>query len=166
MDGRERWERTRGGLVVPGGLGTGAAAWVVAGEEERATTLVVKVGGLELRLEGEDELEGAVGVGAVGGHVEAEDGGDVVGGEDAVVLRAERLVGLILGDLGDVVRELELTGRQVSRTAAVALCQGSLAEDLSGVCGDEASQHGESSNRLHLEGGVLILRSKLEVMGR
>ena len=57
-------------------------------------------------LLGEDELKGAVGGGALGGHVEGEDGGDVVGGEDAVVLRAELLVGLRLGDLGDVVREL------------------------------------------------------------
>lgn len=106
-----------------------------------------------MRLQWEDELEGAVGVGAVSGHVEAEDRRDVVGGEDAVVLRAERLVWLILGDLGDVVRELELAGRQVSRAAAVAFCQGALAQDFSGVCGDEASQHGESSDGLHLGGG-------------
>lgn len=34
VHGREGWERTWSGLVVPGGLGTRAAAWVVAGEEE------------------------------------------------------------------------------------------------------------------------------------
>jgi len=66
----------------------------------------------------EEEFQGAVCAGAGGGDVEAEDGGDVVGGEDTKVLRAVGLVGLRLGDLGDVVRELELAWRQGARAAS------------------------------------------------
>jgi hypothetical protein len=119
VNGWERRERTGGGLIVPGGLWARAAAWVVAGEEEGATTFVLEVGGLELRLQREDELESAVGIGARGWDIEAEDRGDVVGREDTVVLRSERLVRLRLGDLGNVVRELELASLKLSRAGAV-----------------------------------------------
>lgn len=151
MDRREWRERTRSGLVVPGGFGPRAAAGVVAGEEEAAAALDFKVGRLELRLEREDELERAVGVGALGGHVEAEDGPDVVGREHPVVLGAERLVRLRLGNLRDVVRELELAGGQVARAPAFAFRQGALAQHFAGVCGGEAGEEGgDSSKRLHL----------------
>lgn len=154
MDGGERRERTGSWLVVPRRLFAGTAARVVTGEEEGAATLIVEVGGLQLRLGREDELEGAVGVGARGRDVETEDGGDVVGGEDAVVLRAERLVRFRLGDLGDVVRELELA-RGESSWAGVSLGQGALSQDFSWVGGDHTGEYGEGSERSRLHFDIM-----------
>lgn len=100
-----------------------------------------------MRLLGEDELKGAVGGGALGGHVEGEDGGDVVGGEDAVVLRAEFLVGLRLGDLGDVVRELVVVGRELTRAACagveVFLGEGALHQDIARGGDSDSGQGGD-----------------------
>lgn len=101
-------------------------------------------------LQGEDELECAVGIGAVSGDIKAEDGLDIVGGEDTVVLRAESLVGLRSRDLGDVVRELELTGCKLARATFTGL-QGALHQDFSWEGGGKASQSGDSSDSLHLD---------------
>lgn len=105
---RERRVRAESRLVIEGSLRARAAACLVPREEERASTFVLVRRGLQLVLLGEQELQRAVRVGALGGDVEAEDGGDVVGREDAVVAGAEGLLGLLRGDLGDVVREFEL----------------------------------------------------------
>lgn len=150
VNGWERWERSRSGLVVVGRLRARAASWVVTSEEEGATALDFEVGGLELRLQGEDEFEGAIGVRTVGWDVEAEDGGNVVGGEDTVVLRAERLVWLRLGNLGDVVREFELARCEVAR-AAFSRRQSAFAQDFSWVGHGDTRQDGESGEGLHAD---------------
>lgn len=158
----ERRERAWRRLVVPGRLGPRAAAWVVAGEEEGAAAFVRELGRLELRLQGEDEFERAVGVGTRGRHVEAEDGRNVVGREDAVVLWAKGLVRLCLGDLRDVVREFELAGRQLS-WAPAAFAQGSFAQHFSWV-GDGEADEGEGGEGFHLDALVVTRLEVLDAM--
>lgn len=63
---------------------------------------------MQLLFLGEQELQGAVRVGARCRDVETEDGRDVVGRENPVVLRSVCLIGMLGRDLGDVVRVLEL----------------------------------------------------------
>lgn len=144
-----RWEGRegpRGRLVVVCRLWAGTAAGVVAREEEGAAARVGVGGGCQLGLAWEEELEGAIGVGAGGGNVEGKDRGDVVGGEDAVVLWAVGLVGLGLGNLCDVVWELVLAGFQGTWAAGafvdVGGGEGALAQDLAwvgeGGCGQQS----------------------------
>lgn len=108
-----------------------------------------------MRLQGEDELECAVGVGARGRDVEAEDGLNVVGCEYAIELRAKGLVRLRLRDLSDVVREFELAGCEFAR-AAFSWLQRTLLQHLSGECSGKASQDGDGGDRLHLLVFVVI----------
>lgn len=94
MDSRKCSKGSRRRLVVVRGLFARAAARKVACEQERAAAAVGVARRLQLGLVGEEELESAVPVGARLGNVEAEDGGDVVGREHAVELRAEGFVGV------------------------------------------------------------------------
>lgn len=156
VDGGEGRVRPQRGLVVVRRLGPGAVAGGVAREEEAAAAAVRVRRRPELALQGEEELERARVVGAVGGDVEGEDGRDVVGGEDAVVLGAKGPVGLRRRDLRDVVRELELAlgegGRAPRGLVARPLVvpEHSLREEVAGgrePCGD---QEGEDGDALHV----------------
>lgn len=123
MDRWEIWERSLLRLVVVGCAGIRARSGVVSLEEERSRSRVRIAGGLKLTLLGEQELEGAIGTSTVGGDIKREDGGDVVGGEFAEVGWTVGLVWVLGGDLGDVVRELELAWGEVA-WAAVTLVGG------------------------------------------
>ena len=159
LDGREVWEGTLLRLVVVAGGGVGAGAWVVALPEEGSWS--VEDVGLQggVHLVGEDEFERAVGVGAVEGDVEGEDGAEVVGGEDTVVLRAEGEVGVFGGDMRDVGWRLELTSLEGTRAAGagveVLLGQGAFLDDAGLVDGGcQAHGHGENGEGLHCDGVV------------
>ena len=133
VDSRERWEWTRGRRVVVAGVLVWAAAWVEASEEEAASTLILEAGGGQLVGLGEQELKGAVGIGSGCGNVEAENGRNVVGGEQAVPLRTVGLIWLRRGDVGDVGRSLELSLGEVMWAAVCAhvlLGQGAGAKEL------------------------------------
>lgn len=108
VDRWEGWERPRRRLVVECCLGTGAASRIIPSKEERPSSFVRERRGLELVSVREKELQRAVGVGTRSRDVEAGDGGNVIGRKNAVIIRTERLVGLLRGDLGYVVRVLEL----------------------------------------------------------
>lgn len=141
MDSRERRERSRRRLVVECRLRSGARPRVVPREDKRAPAADGVARRLEVRLLGEQELERAVVAGPRRRYVEAEDGRDVVGREDAVVLCPERLVGLRRADLRDVVRELELALGQVPRTAVALIGCPIIAAE--GAFGDEFARGGQ-----------------------
>lgn len=149
VDSWERWEWAWSGLVVPRRVGTRAAAWVEAGEEERAATFVLEVGAVQFGLGGEEELKRAVCVGPRRGHLEAEDRADIIGCEDTKVLSSEFLVWFRLGDLGNVVRVFELAGFEGSR-ASFARRKSAFAQDFTGVGGGKASQESDNRGGLHL----------------
>lgn len=154
----DRWERGVWpylGLVVVRGLGIRTVAGEVAREEKAAAAAVGVRGRPELVLPREEELERAHVISAVRGDVEREDGRDVVGGEDAVVLGPKGLVGLRGGDLGNVVRELELAFGEVGWapgliTRPLVVRELSLRDEVARSREPCGHQEGEDSNALHL----------------
>ena len=156
LDGWEIWEGTLLWLVVVAGGGVGAGAWVVTFPEEGSWS--VEDVGLQsgVHLVGEDEFERAVGVCAVEWDVEGEDGAEVIGGEDTIVLRTEGKVGVFGGHVRDVGWCLELTGLEGTRAASagveVLLGQGAFLDDAGLVDGGcQAHGHGENGECLHCE---------------
>lgn len=73
---------------------TRTAASIIPLEDEVATSAVAERACLQVFQLGEDELQCAVGIRTAGRNIKAEDGADVVGGENTVVLVTEGLVGL------------------------------------------------------------------------
>lgn len=141
MNSRERRERARRRLVVVRGRRVGTTTGVVPGKDKRAAPTDGITRRLEVGLLGEQELQRAVVAGARGGDIKAEDGRDVVGREDAVVLRAKGLVGFRGADLRDIVWELVLAVREVA-WASVALVGGPIVA-AEGTLGEEFAWGGE-----------------------
>lgn len=156
VDGRERWIRAKSRLVVEGRLGAGTAARLISREGERPLALVRERRGSQLVSAREEELQRAVRVAARGRDVEAEDGRDVVGREEAVELGAEGLVRLARRYLGDVMRVLELALLEIGRApgllaaAPFVIDELALGDQLVRRGGHRTEQEGYKCRALHV----------------
>lgn len=110
------WEGRKGSwswLVVVRSLWSGIAPCEISRKYKAATAAVSVARGLQLGLQGKEEVESTVPVRARLGYIEAEDGGDVVGGEYYIILLSKGLVGLGSRDLRDVLWELILAVSEI-----------------------------------------------------